>query len=100
MEVATEHDVLDIMARGARSRATGETRLNERSSRSHQILTVIVDGAAGPAGQRTHGCLHLVDLAGSERVGKSEAVGVAAFVLRRACQHQYSILPLLRCDSR
>jgi hypothetical protein len=49
--------------------------MNDRSSRSHQVLTVVVRGLSLVDGQRSHGCLHLVDLAGSERVGKSEATG-------------------------
>lgn len=64
------------MARGASQRATSETKMNDRSSRSHQILTVIVDGFNTVTKSASHGCLHLIDLAGSERVGKSEASGV------------------------
>jgi kinesin family protein C2/C3 len=63
------------MAQGAANRHTSQTKMNDRSSRSHQILTVIVDGVNLLSGARTHGCLHLIDLAGSERVGKSEASG-------------------------
>ncbi|KAK9798229.1 hypothetical protein WJX73_010651 [Symbiochloris irregularis] len=75
VEVETTEDVLAVMAQGMRNRAVAETRMNERSSRSHSVLTVIVDGEAVATGERTHGCLHLIDLAGSERVGKSEASG-------------------------
>ncbi|KIY97076.1 Kinesin-4 [Monoraphidium neglectum] len=73
--VSTSQDVLALMARGAANRATSETKMNDRSSRSHQILTVIVDGLSHVTGARSHGCLHLIDLAGSERVGRSEASG-------------------------
>ena len=75
-QVINTPDVMDMMSRGARNRHSAETKMNERSSRSHQILTVIVDSQNRLTGVRTHGCLHLVDLAGSERVGKSEATGV------------------------
>ena len=75
VEVESSADVAAIMARGAANRATSETKMNDRSSRSHQILTVIVDGYSHVTGGRSHGCLHLIDLAGSERVGKSEASG-------------------------
>lgn len=68
-------DVVALMARGASQRATSETKMNDRSSRSHQILTVIVDGFNAVTKAASHGCLHLIDLAGSERVGKSEASG-------------------------
>eukprot|EP00877_Chromochloris_zofingiensis_P005409 jgi/Chrzof1/1486/Cz10g09190.t1 len=75
IEVHDGDDVRAIMARGASNRHTSETKMNDRSSRSHQILTVIVDGFSHVTGTRCHGCLHLIDLAGSERVGKSEASG-------------------------
>ncbi|KAI8469926.1 MAG: P-loop containing nucleoside triphosphate hydrolase protein, partial [Monoraphidium minutum] len=75
VEVGDSCDVVALMSRGAANRATCETRMNDRSSRSHQILTVIVDGFSHVTGARSHGCLHLIDLAGSERVSKSEASG-------------------------
>ncbi|PNH10154.1 Kinesin-4 [Tetrabaena socialis] len=73
--VATTHDVLDMMRVGARNRHSAETRMNERSSRSHQVLTIIVDGTNRLTGARSHACLHLVDLAGSERTDKSGVEG-------------------------
>ncbi|KAL6749349.1 P-loop containing nucleoside triphosphate hydrolase protein [Haematococcus lacustris] len=73
--VTCSEDVLWLMEKGARNRKSAETRMNERSSRSHQVLTVIVDGDNLVTGAQTHGCLHLVDLAGSERTNKSEATG-------------------------
>lgn len=75
VEVHNASDVVTLMARGASQRATSETKMNDRSSRSHQILTVIVDGFNSVTKASSHGCLHLIDLAGSERVGKSEASG-------------------------
>lgn len=57
-----------MMALGARNRAVAETKMNARSSRSHSVLTVIVDGVNHVTGLRTHGCLHLIDLAGAPRV--------------------------------
>lgn len=45
-------------------RATAGTKMNERSSRSHSVLSVIVDGVSHLSGAATHGCLHLIDLAG------------------------------------
>ncbi|KAF7016887.1 unnamed protein product [Triticum aestivum] len=68
-------DVLDLMKLGHRNRAVGATALNERSSRSHSVLTVHVQGKEIISGSTLRGCLHLVDLAGSERVDKSEAAG-------------------------
>ncbi|GJU76119.1 kinesin-like protein KIN-14F, partial [Tanacetum coccineum] len=73
--VKCTQDVLDLMRIGHRNRAVGATALNERSSRSHSVLTVHIRGKELVSGSTLKGCLHLVDLAGSERVDKSEAVG-------------------------
>ena len=63
-KVSCTEDVLDVMALGNRNRSVAETKMNERSSRSHSVLSVIVDGAVHETGARSHGCLHLIDLAG------------------------------------
>ncbi|KAK6947127.1 Calponin homology domain [Dillenia turbinata] len=73
--VQCTQDVLELMKIGQKNRAVGATALNERSSRSHSVLTVHVHGKELVSGSILRGCLHLVDLAGSERVDKSEAVG-------------------------
>ncbi|KOM28743.1 hypothetical protein LR48_Vigan569s001400 [Vigna angularis] len=73
--VTCTRDVLDLMRIGQKNRAVGATALNERSSRSHSVLTVHVRGRELVSNSILRGCLHLVDLAGSERVDKSEAVG-------------------------
>ncbi|KAJ1632739.1 P-loop containing nucleoside triphosphate hydrolase protein [Pavlovales sp. CCMP2436] len=64
-----------LLARGQSARATGSTRLNELSSRSHAVVLVVVEQASvppegsGTAGRRVRvGKLNLVDLAGSERL--------------------------------
>ncbi|XP_074320467.1 kinesin-like protein KIN-14F [Silene latifolia] len=75
VRVSGTQDVLDLMRIGLKNRAVGATALNERSSRSHSILTIHVQGKELISGSILKGCLHLVDLAGSERVDKSEAVG-------------------------
>ncbi|TYH30545.1 hypothetical protein ES288_A01G104000v1 [Gossypium darwinii] len=73
--VSSTQDVLEFMRIGQKNRAVGATALNERSSRSHSVLTIHVYGKELVSGSILKGCLHLVDLAGSERVDKSEAVG-------------------------
>ncbi|XP_050370920.1 kinesin-like protein KIN-14F [Argentina anserina] len=73
--VTCTQDVLELMKVGQRNRAVGATALNERSSRSHSVLTVHLLGKELASGTILRGCLHLVDLAGSERVDKSEATG-------------------------
>lgn len=73
--VKSTNDVLELMNIGMMNRAVGATALNERSSRSHSILTVHVRGTELKSNSFLRGCLHLVDLAGSERVDRSEATG-------------------------
>ncbi|XP_042451273.1 kinesin-like protein KIN-14C isoform X1 [Zingiber officinale] len=73
--VNSTSDVLQLMHIGQTNRAVGSTALNERSSRSHSILTVHVRGVDLKTGSTSRGCLHLIDLAGSERVERSEATG-------------------------
>ncbi|KAG2429706.1 hypothetical protein HYH02_013963 [Chlamydomonas schloesseri] len=75
VEVSTTEDVLHMMRIGARNRHMAATNMNDRSSRSHQVLTIIVDGENRLTRARTHACLHLVDLAGSERTDKSGVEG-------------------------
>ncbi|PHT26960.1 Kinesin KP1 [Capsicum baccatum] len=67
-------DVIHLMKLGDVNRAVGSTAMNNRSSRSHSVLTVHVHGE-DTSGNIIHSCLHLVDLAGSERVDKLEVTG-------------------------
>lgn len=73
--VASTSAVMELMNLGHKNRVVGATALNDRSSRSHSVLTVHVQGRDLTSGTILRGCLHLVDLAGSERVDKSEATG-------------------------
>ncbi|CAL0326635.1 unnamed protein product [Lupinus luteus] len=72
--VKSTSDVLILMKLGEFNRAVSSTALNNRSSRSHSVLTVHVRGK-DTSRSTIHSCLHLVDLAGSERVDKSEVTG-------------------------
>ncbi|KAG7944597.1 hypothetical protein I3843_15G110300 [Carya illinoinensis] len=67
--------VMELMDTGLRNTAVGSTALNERSSRSHSVVTIHVGGRDLKTGAAFHGNLHLVDLAGSERVDCSEVTG-------------------------
>ncbi|CAL5433096.1 unnamed protein product [Camellia sinensis] len=73
--VTSTADVLELMTIGLMNRSVGATALNERSSRSHSVLTVHVRGVDLETDAVLRGSLHLVDLAGSERVDRSEATG-------------------------
>jgi len=73
VKVACTQDVLNVMEIGQRNRSVAETKMNERSSRSHSVLTIIVDGLNNVTGIRTHGCLHLIDLAGKNPCSQHRA---------------------------
>ncbi|KAJ4877291.1 P-loop nucleoside triphosphate hydrolases superfamily protein with CH (Calponin Homology) domain [Raphanus sativus] len=73
--VRSTEDVLELMNIGLMNRTVGATALNERSSRSHCVLSVHVRGVDVETDAVLRGSLNLVDLAGSERVDRSEATG-------------------------
>nr|CAB3446188.1 unnamed protein product [Digitaria exilis] len=60
---------------GHNNRSMSATAMNERSSRSHSVVTIHVQGQDLKTGNTLRGALHLVDLAGSERVDRSAVTG-------------------------
>uniref|UniRef100_A0A0D9WR59 Kinesin motor domain-containing protein n=1 Tax=Leersia perrieri TaxID=77586 RepID=A0A0D9WR59_9ORYZ len=73
--VNSSSDVIELMRTGLENRSVGATALNERSSRSHSVVTIHIQGVDLKTGATLRGALHLVDLAGSERVDRSAATG-------------------------
>ncbi|OEL16173.1 Kinesin KP1 [Dichanthelium oligosanthes] len=73
--VNSTSDVIQLMRMGLVNRAVGSTALNERSSRSHSVVTIHIRGVDLKTGASLRGALHLVDLAGSERVDRSAVTG-------------------------
>ena len=76
--VQSYQDVKKLLDYGAKQRKTGETNMNDRSSRSHALFQLIVEcSEIGPdLKQHIHmGKLNMVDLAGSERQDKTGATG-------------------------
>ncbi|KAH1043623.1 hypothetical protein GYH30_025460 [Glycine max] len=73
--VKSTSDVIKLMDIGLKNRAKGSTAMNERSSRSHSVVSIHVHGMDKKSGSSLQGNLHLVDLAGSERVDRSEVTG-------------------------
>lgn len=80
-KVSSVENVLDYLARGARTRATAATKMNDQSSRSHAVVTLqikqqVVSSIDSNSDTREkHSVIKLVDLAGSERAGTSGATG-------------------------
>ena len=92
------HEVEDILKMAHRNRTTARTKLNERSSRSHSVFTVKIEGVNEKIKQNTHGVLCLIDLAGSERVSESGAHGVQfkeAVNINRSLSHLGDVIAAL-----
>lgn len=73
--VTSVEELLDIMHFGAGNRATAATGMNEGSSRSHSVFTIVVGQRDMTTNATKSGKLVLVDLAGSEMVKKTNASG-------------------------
>jgi len=72
-EVTSEEDALGLFFMGNTNRVTSATPMNEASSRSHAIFTIMIENNITKSDGEVvlcHGKLNLVDLAGSERIYK------------------------------
>ncbi|KAF0702900.1 hypothetical protein AaE_015644 [Aphanomyces astaci] len=86
------------MARGFKNRTVGATLMNEGSSRSHSIFTIVVEVSEKVNGEDRFRAgkvrlqfLNLVDLAGSERQSKTGATGAR---LKEGCKINLSLSAL------
>ncbi|CAN0335444.1 unnamed protein product, partial [Laminaria digitata] len=75
VQVAALSEVTAQLERGGKNRAVGAHDMNERSSRSHMIFNVRVEGTNVHTGAVVKAKLNLIDLAGSERISKTDATG-------------------------
>ncbi|GAA6058647.1 hypothetical protein JCM10212_004058 [Sporobolomyces blumeae] len=95
--IADAEEGLEVLRKGSERRQIAATNMNERSSRSHSIFTILVHvkdtSAKEGADLLKVGKLNLVDLAGSENVGRSGAVNSRA---REAGKINASLLALGR----
>jgi hypothetical protein len=93
-EVKDEHQCLKLLDKGAGNKEVAATDMNERSSRSHCIFTLIVESSQQREGDEPlvmKGKLNLVDLAGSERQKKTNATGKQ---FKEACSINLSLVTL------
>ncbi|CAO3686810.1 unnamed protein product [Umbelopsis vinacea] len=67
--------VTNLLKKASQNRAVGATNINERSSRSHSVFTLRLNGKNSITGEVTTGVLNLIDLAGSERLSASGSTG-------------------------
>ncbi|KAL4095492.1 hypothetical protein PRIC1_008866 [Phytophthora ramorum] len=70
-EVENDQDAWNLLREAMSKRSTKSTRMNDRSSRSHCVITFRLNGVNSLTGDQRTGVINLVDLAGSERLSKS-----------------------------
>ena len=77
LAVSCYEDIETLLDEGGRARTMAVTKMNQQSSRSHAIFTVLFQQTRADAGRQTdtQSKICLVDLAGSERAEQSGAVG-------------------------
>ena len=73
--VKNVNEIDHVMQAGKKNRSTGATLMNQTSSRSHSIFTIVIECAETKGDHIRVGKLNLVDLAGSERQSKTGATG-------------------------
>ena len=76
--VGSVWDIMGLIARGAKNRHTGSTLMNKESSRSHSVLTTIIETKSmkeGGSWNMKSSRFHIIDLAGSERQKFTHAQG-------------------------
>ncbi|KAI8854770.1 CENPE type kinesin-like protein [Chytridium lagenaria] len=80
--VVSPDDVFRLIKKGEEIRKVGDTAANERSSRSHTVIRVIIESRKRKGTDSSDllsvrvASLNLVDLAGSERVRYTQAEGI------------------------
>ncbi len=84
-------DMLKVMNKGLSNRTVASTNMNDQSSRSHAVFSVIVVQTDMEKQVRKSSELFLVDLAGSEKVARTGATGTT---LEQAAQINKSLSAL------
>ncbi|GAV64881.1 Kinesin domain-containing protein/FERM_M domain-containing protein/MyTH4 domain-containing protein/FERM_N domain-containing protein [Cephalotus follicularis] len=75
LSISTHEELRSIIQRGSERRHTSGTQMNEESSRSHLILSIVIESTNLQTQSVARGKISFVDLAGSERVKKSGSSG-------------------------
>ncbi|XP_048128537.1 kinesin-like protein KIN-14E isoform X2 [Rhodamnia argentea] len=75
VSISTIDELRSIIQRGSERRHTSGTQMNEESSRSHLILSIVIESTNLQTQYVARGKLSFVDLAGSERIKKSGSSG-------------------------
>jgi kinesin family protein 5 len=93
--VSSAQAATDLVLRGMAGRSVSATGMNDKSSRSHCILSLTVESTR-PDGKTYSAVLRFADLAGIERVDRTEAEGQ---VLEEAKRINLSLSALGNCIS-
>jgi hypothetical protein len=75
VEVHSVRELMDTIEAGQKRRHVSSTQMNRESSRSHLIISVMIETTNLQTQGVSRGKLSFVDLAGSERVKKSGSAG-------------------------
>ncbi|KAI8425288.1 hypothetical protein MSG28_007064 [Choristoneura fumiferana] len=76
LAVTSTMETMMVLEQGSSGRVTGSTAMNQASSRSHAVFTIIISKESrSDKNIATTSKFHLVDLAGSERIKKTKASG-------------------------
>ncbi|XP_062184363.1 kinesin-like protein KIN-14I [Phragmites australis] len=75
VSISSIEELRAIISRGSERRHTAGTNMNDESSRSHLILSIVIESTNLQTQSYARGKLSFVDLAGSERVKKSGSAG-------------------------
>lgn len=76
LAVSSTMETMSVLERGSAGRVTGSTAMNQASSRSHAVFTIVIaKESRSDKNIATTSKFHLVDLAGSERIKKTKASG-------------------------
>ncbi|XP_013147803.1 PREDICTED: chromosome-associated kinesin KIF4-like isoform X3 [Papilio polytes] len=76
LPVTSTAETMMVLEKGSIGRVTGSTAMNQASSRSHAVFTIVVaKESKADKNLATTSKFHFVDLAGSERIKKTKASG-------------------------
>ena len=75
LSLNSQDQVEGILEQAMSRRSVAATKANERSSRSHSVFILKLQGINTITGEKSKGTLNLVDLAGSERLKESKVEG-------------------------
>ncbi|XP_050132270.1 kinesin-like protein KIN-14E isoform X1 [Malus sylvestris] len=75
LSISSHDELKSVIQRGSERRHTAGTQMNDESSRSHLIVSVVIESTNLQTQSVARGKLSFVDLAGSERIKKSGSSG-------------------------